>query len=88
MFTFQNAFFFFFLLCDCDMNLKLSAMLIQWFALLTRNRRVGGSSPTRYICPRQGILLTVVSLDPGVVKWVPAGIYSLFAMCTYNVSFR
>ena len=41
---------------------------MRWFALLTRNRRVGGASPARYRAPRQGILLTVVSLGPRVVN--------------------
>ena len=37
--------------------------------------------PPGAYAPRQGILLTVVSLAPGVYsKWVPAATYSLFAI--------
>ena len=45
--------------------------------LSTCNQRVGGSSPPSASAPRQGILSTIVSLDPGVVDGYLAGMYSL-----------
>ena len=45
--------------------------------LSTYNQRVGGSIPPSAYAPRQGILSTIVSLDPGVVNGYLAGIYSL-----------
>ena len=43
----------------------------------TYNQRVDGSSPPSVYALRQGILSTIVSLDPGVVNGYLAGIYSL-----------
>ena len=45
--------------------------------LSTYNQRVGGSIPPSAYVLRQGILSTIVSLDPGVVNGYLAGIYSL-----------
>ena len=40
----------------------------------TCNQRVGGSLPPSVYAPRQGILFTIVSLDPGVVNGYLVGI--------------
>ena len=45
--------------------------------LSTYNQRVGGSSPPSVSALRQGILSTIVFLDPGVVNGYLVGIYSL-----------
>ena len=58
--------------------------MVQWFALLTRNQRVGGSSPTRCVCPQTRHFTHSCLSRPRCSKWVPAGIYSLFAMCTFR----
>ena len=44
--------------------------------LLTHNQGVVGSNPTLCIAPRQGILSTIVFLNPGVVNGYAAQIHS------------
>ena len=59
----------------------VGALWGQWFALSTCNQKVGGSNPARCVRHvRQGILSTIVCLDPDVVNGYPAGIYS-FECC-------
>ena len=45
-----------------------------WFVLSTHNQRNPGSSLDSAFARRQGILSTIVSLNPGVVNGYPAGI--------------
>ena len=41
----------------------------QWYGLLTQDRQVCGSRPLAgALAPRQGVLLTIISLIPGVVN--------------------
>ena len=59
-------------------SLKVEKKTVVYrIVLSTCNQRVGGSSPPSASALRQGILSTIVSLDPGVVNGYLAGIYSL-----------